>query len=880
MKNVNFKKLVPHAIAVVVFLAVTFGYLSPLLKGKALKMSDISNYQGMSKEIADFREKNGTEPLWTNSMFGGMPAYQISVLYPANLLGHVDKLLSLYLPRPADYLFLCMLGFYFLLCVLKVDSWTATVGALAYALCSYYVISLEVGHTSKAHAIAYIAPILASFILTFRGKLILGGALTALFLGLQLYCNHLQITYYTIMMLGIYGLFELYGAYKEKRMALFAKAVGVLFVGSLIGVLPNTTNLLLTYEYGKYTTRGKSELTIPSPGQEADSTNAEKNNQTGGLPRDYITQWSVGVGETFTLMIPNYKGGVSEPIAEHNKNALKKIDKKYKDQVASLYSYYGDQPFTAGPTYAGAIIVFLFFIGLMFVSGPFKWAMLVATLFSIAFSWGGNWPGLFNFAVDYIPGYNKFRSVSMMLTIANFTLPLLGLFGLYKIVTTPNFLNSKFTVFGKETSLKNLHGFIIAFAVTGGLSLLMFVAPTTFNSFVPDSDYARIDNYKNQQLAQIANDKTIPASQKADYSQQIEDSFSELTINLEQARIEIFKTDALRSGLLILVSALVLFAFFRFKFDKRIVIAVIGVLILGDLVTIDQRYLDAKSFTSKRDTKVPFQKNNAINSVLADKDPGKRTLNLSGFNQDASVSYFTSSIGGYHGAKLKRYQQLIDFRIDKEIAIIGSTLRAGNLNDSIINNMYRSLPTLNMLNTKYIIVNPNYPALANPYALGAAWFVNDVKLVANPDSEVLALNKIDPAVTAVVDKAFEAQVAGFKPVADSTATIKLVSYQANHLVYESNTAAEQLAVFSEIYYKDGWNVYVDGKPSDYVRANFVLRAMKVPAGKHKIEFKFEPTQYSQGETVALAGSILVFLALAGAAFLELRRKKEDEEPAA
>jgi hypothetical protein len=864
MKNVNFKKLVPHAIAVVVFLAVTFGYLSPLLKGKAIDMGDISNYKGMSKEIADFREKNGTEPLWTNSMFGGMPAYQISVLYPANLLGYVDKLLSLYLPRPADYLFLCMLGFYFLLCVLKVDSWTAVVGAIAYALCSYYIISLQVGHTSKAHAIAYIAPILASFILTFRGKLILGGALTALFLGLQLYCNHLQITYYTIMMLGIYGLFELYGAYKEKRMALFAKAVVVLFVGSLVGVLPNTTNLWLTYEYGKYTTRGKSELTIPSPGEAADSTKSVSN-ETGGLPRDYITQWCYGVDETFTLMIPNYKGGVSGAIG-NDKTALKDVDARLKKQIAQSSAYYGDQIYVAGPTYAGAIIIFLFVLALLFVRGPFKWAMLAATLFSITFAWGGNWPGLFNFAVDYIPGYNKFRSVSMMLTIANFTLPLLALFGLYKVLTTPGFLAQKMVIFGKETKVSNQAGFLAAFALTGGLCLLMYLTPTTFNTFLSGNEVDQFTTMADQ----------AAASNNQEYVDQIADYQS----NLENARINIFKADALRSFLFILGAAGLLFAYFKFTFDRRIVIGIIGLLVLLDLAMVDQRYLNSKSFVAKKETKVPFQKNNAINSILADKDPGKRTLNLSGFNQDASVSYFTSSIGGYHGAKLKRYQQLIEFRIMGEIDGIRKVLSSGGLNDSIINNMYRSIPTLNMLNTKYIIANPNYPALSNPYALGAAWFVNDVKLVANPDSEVLALNKIDPAVTAVVDKAFETQVAGFKPVADSTATIKLVSYQANHLVYESNTAAEQFAVFSEVYYKDGWNVYVDGKPSDYVRANFVLRAMKVPAGKHKIEFKFEPTQYSQGETVALAGSILVFLALAGAAFLELRRKKEDEEPAA
>ncbi|UPT66826.1 MAG: YfhO family protein [Sphingobacteriales bacterium JAD_PAG50586_3] len=598
----------------------------------------------------------------------------------------------------------------------------------------------------------------------------------------------------------------------------------------------------------------------------ADSTSAEKNNQTGGLPRDYITQWSVGVSETFTLLIPNYKGGETEAIGTDNKSALKDVKPAYKKQIAQSNAYYGDQPFTAGPTYAGAIIVFLFVLGLMFVSGPFKWAMLVATILSITFSWGGNWPGLFNFAVDYIPGYNKFRSVSMMLTVANFTLPLLGLFGLYKVLTTPDFLNTKMVLFGKETNFKNLHGFIVVFAVTGGLCLLMYLTPTTFNTFLSAAEVAQFTDMGNQAAASG--------------NQQYTDQILDYQDSLETARITIFKADAIRSFLFIIAAAGLLFAYFKFTFDKRIVIAAVGVLILGDIIMVDQRFLNAKSFTAKKELQVPFPKNNAINSILTDNTPGKRTLNLAGsFTQDASVSYYTSSIGGYHGAKLKRYQQLIDFRIDGEIDMIRKTLSGGGLNDSIIDAMYRGTPTLNMLNTKYIIVNPNYPALSNPYAFGPAWFVKDLQLVENPDAEILALNKIDPKQTAVVDKAFEAQMAGFKPSFDSAATIKLASYQPNHLVYESNTATDQLAVFSEIYYKNGWNVYVDGKATDYVRANFVLRAMKVHAGKHKIEFKFEPAEYKKGEGVALAGSIILFLALAGALFLELRRKKE-EEPAA
>lgn len=871
MNNFNFKKLIPHLVAIIIFLVVTFAYLNPLLKGKALKMSDISNFQGMSKELADFREANNEEALWTNSMFSGMPAFQISVAYPSNLLKYIDNLFMLYLPRPADYLFLCMLGFYFLMCVLKVDRWLGVVGAIAYALCSYYIISLEVGHTSKAHAIAYIAPILASFIITYRGKYLLGGALTALFLGLQLYCNHLQITYYTVILIGIYVVTEAIGAAKENGIPNFLKASLVVAAATLLAALPNVGNLWFSYDYGKYTTRGKSELTIPSPADIQDKAKAAKNNQTGGLPRDYITGWSYGVSETFTLLIPNYKGGESDVIYSKHKDLLKKVDNQYKNDVAGKYTYFGEQPFTAGPTYAGAIIMFLFVIGALFYKGRLKWALLIATGISIMFAWGSNFQGLSDFLIDYLPGYNKFRSVSMTMTIANFTIPALALLGLYKIINTENFLLQPFTLFGKQLGT-NQRAFIFSFVITGGLCFLMYAMPTLFNNFSSGHDVA--DSAGMVQRGEAT-----------------EEQAAEIYSYVEDIRIAIFKADALRSGLLILVSAIALFLFFRLKYDRRILISILGILIVFDLATIDMRFMDKESFTSKKEAKIPFPKNKAIISILEDKDPDFRTLNLTAntFN-DASTSYYVKSIGGYHGAKLKRYQQLIEFRISEEMGIIGNgfnqineamksarnNAEADSIYRMIINKTLYSIPTLNMLNTKYIIVNPNSQAMLNPFAYGNAWFVKDVQMVANPDSEILALNKINPKVTAAIDKQYEAEVGGFKPVYDSNASIKLTSYKANALAYESNAATEQLAVFSEIYYKDGWNAYVDGKVVPHFRADFVLRAMKVPAGKHKIEFKFEPAPYATGEKVAFAGSILLYLIIAGAIFMEVRKKQTAE----
>ena len=873
MNNFDFKKLIPHLIAIAVFLVVTFAYLNPLLKGKTIKMSDISNYQGMSKELVDFREANGEEALWTNSMFSGMPAFQISVAYPSNLLKYIDQFFMLYLPRPADYLFLCMLGFYFLMCVLKVDRWLAVVGAIGYALCSYYVISLEVGHTSKAHAIAYIAPVLASFIITYRGKYLLGGALTALFLGLQLYCNHLQITYYTAIFIVIYVLVEAIGAAKEKTMGNFLKASVVVGAAAIIATLPNVGNLWFSYDYGKYTTRGKSELTIPSPADIQDKEKAAKNNQTGGLPRDYITGWSYGVAETFTLLIPNFKGGESDVIYSKHKDQLKKVEAPYKNAVAGKYTYFGEQPFTAGPTYAGAIIIFLFVLGVLFYKGKIKWALLLATIISIMFAWGSNFQALSDFLIDYLPGYNKFRSVSMNMTIANFCIPALGLLGLYKIISTENFLQQPFTLFNKQFGT-NQRGFIFAFAITGGLCFLMYIMPTLFNNF--SSNHDLIDTQTMIQRGEAT-----------------EEQAGEIYGYVEDIRITIFKADALRSGLLILAAAIAIFLFFRMKFDRRILISILGILILFDLVSIDMRFLDKSSFTSKKEAKIPFPKDKAISSILEDKDLNARTLNLAlaanTFN-DASTSYYVKSIGGYHGAKLKRYQQLIEFRINTEMQLFingyNKTIEAARAAttqaeaDSLyrlnINKALSGLRTLNMLNTKYIILNPNSPAMQNPFALGNAWFVRDIQIVANPDSEIVALDKINPKITAAIDKRYEAELGGFKPVFDSNATIKLTSYKPNALAYESNATSEQLAVFSEIYYKDGWNAYVDGKVVPHFRTNFVLRAMKEPAGKHTIEFKFEPAPYATSEKVAFAGSILLYLIIGGAIFMELRKNKTAE----
>lgn len=856
--NDKLKQLWPHLVVVAVFITVTFAYLSPLLKGKTLVLGDISNFKGMAQEMTEWKDKTGEHILWTNSMFGGMPTYQISAANNTNLLSYVDKAFSLFLPRPADYLVLSMLGFYLLMCVLKVDKWWGAIAAIAYTFGSYFIISILTGHTSKVHAMAYIAPIIASVILTYRGKYLLGGALTMLFLSLQLYCNHFQITYYTIIFCFILAVALAWENIKNQQLSTFIRASVVSVAAGLLALLPNATQLWLTYDYGKYTTRGKSELTIPSPSDGADAEAAKKNNQTGGLPRDYITAWSNGVGETFMLLIPNFKGGESAAIANVDKKALKEVDSGYRQQIGGSSAYFGEQPFSGGPTYAGAIVIFFFVLGLFFVKGPLKWAILVGTLISIMFSWGSNFNGLTNFLIDNLPGYNKFRSVSMNIVVANVLIPVLGLWAIFEMVKIPDFLNQPFSLLGKETKLKNLHMFILAFVLTGGLSLAMYAAPKAFNTFITQTEQTQLDEMAEKQPDQA-------------------DAIANYIDNLETARIALFKPDALRSGLLVLVAAVVLFLFFKLKFDTRILAVILGVLIVGDLFMLDQRYIDKKNFISKEKDKVPFPKTTAFTSLENDKDPNFRSLNLaaSTFN-DASLSFYNKSIGGYHGAKLKRYQQLIEFRLQKEIGFITTTLRAGGITDSVLKAMFNGVPTLNMLNTKYLVVNPDAPALRNPAAFGNAWFVNEIKWVANPDSEIVALNTINPRTTAAIDKVFEADLKGFNPVADSTASIKLTSYSPVELQYETNAAKDQLAVFSEIYYKNGWNAYLDGKLVPHQRANFVLRAMQIPAGNHKVVFKFEPEDYAKGQKISLAGSGLLLLLVALALFLSFRKNKEEK----
>lgn len=807
------KKALPYVAALVLFIVIGFSFLSPVLQGKKLKQHDITVYKGASKEIQDFRAEYDSEPLWTNSMFGGMPAYQISTLYPNNWIKPIGKVMQLGLPHPVNILFLYFLGFFILLIILKVDPWLSIVGAIAFAFSTYFIIIIAAGHNTKAFALAYMAPVIGGILLTYRGKYLLGGILTAFFAALEISANHLQITYYLLILILVLGLFIFFDHLKNKTLPQFGKATAVLIVAAILAVLPNITNLLVTMEYSAQSMRGKSELKV------------DENNQTSGLDKDYATQWSYGIAESWSLLIPNAKGGASAALAS-NEKAMDQIDPQYRQVIAQNYisGYWGNQPFMAGPTYAGAIIIFLFLLGLLIVKGNLKWGLLLATILSLALAWGKNFMPLTDLFMDFVPLYNKFRAVSMILIIAEFTIPLLAILALWELVKNP------------KNILKHRNAIGIAFLFSGGLSLIFYLVPSIFSFY---SDLEKAQFFGGQSNPQL---DTILA-------------------NIERARIYIFTADAWRSFLLITASLGLITAFAYQKLSKNLFIALIGFLILLDLFSVNKRYVNKDNFERARLVDKPYQASQADKFILKDKNLDYRVLNLNNPFNDASVSYFHKSIGGYHSAKLGRYQDLIDHVLLAEIDKISSSLKNQPTEQSI-NKTLSEVTVLNMLNTKYVIYNPANAPLYNASANGAAWFAKTISWVDNANAELEAVKTFNSKNTVIIDKRFKNLVGNIALKNDSSALV-MESYLANHLVYNSYSQSEKIAVFSEIYYDKGWNAYLDGKKVDYFRANYTLRAMKIPAGSHKIEFKFEPKTYQTGENIALFGSILLLLVLLG-----------------
>lgn len=820
MKNTDIRKFIPYIGAIIIFLIITFAYFTPLLEGKKILQSDIVNFQGMSKEIVDFRAKTGQEPLWTNAMFGGMPAYQVSTVYKGNQLGFLDKVMTLGLPHPANLVFLYFVGFFILLLAMGVNPWLSVIGAAGYALSSYFFIIIEAGHNSKAHAIAYMAPVIAGMILTFKRKYLWGGLLTAVFLSLEVKANHPQITYYLAMIAVILGIVKLIHAVRFKELVSFFKAAGILVIAALFALLTNITSLWATWEYGKYTIRGKSELTT------------EKHNRTSGLDKDYATQWSYGIGETMTLLIPDFYGGSSNiRVSDKSKIVEAMRSNGVPDESIRQFTgqplpfiYWGSQPFTSGPVYVGAIFIFLFFLGLIVVKGPIRWWLLTATLLSIVLAWGHNLMPVTEFFMHYLPGYNKFRAVTMILVIAEFAIPLLGILALKEIFD------------GNSDRKKTFNALKTAFAISAGICLVFIVMPGVFLNFSGARDAMYQQNY-----------------QLPDWLMQ----------GIRDERLRLVRLDALRSFIFITLSAGLIWTVVFGKLKKEYAFVILLLLVIADMFPVNKRYFGNESFTSKSRVENPYEQSAADAEIMKDQTPGYRVLNFTvdPFN-DASTSYFHKSIGGYHGAKLRRYQELIEHHIQKEMQIF-----AGSMSTD-------SMPVINMLNTKYFIL-PGRDRSPMPYtnvnALGSAWIVDAYKVVDNADAEINALENLRPDSLAIVDRQFSGFLENFTPVSDTNARVAMTSYAANALEYQYTSSTPSLVVFSEIYYPKGWQAFIDGQPAAHFRANYVLRAMVVPAGDHKITFRFEPSVYSTGETISTATSILLIILVLAMAATEIRK---------
>ena len=824
-----FKKLLPDVIVVVLFAIISFAYFFPAVtEGRILAQHDAVAGIGSGQESKEYMEKTGERTRWTNSIFGGMPTYQMSPSYDSTrTLSFLQNIYHLFLPTYVWYVFSMLLGFYILLRAFNFKVWMSALGAIIWAFSSYFFIIIAAGHIWKLVTLAYIPPTIAGLVLTYRGKYLAGGVVTALFVAFQIAANHPQMSYYFLFVMAFMAIAYGVTAYKEHKMPDFIKASGVLVLAGIIGVCVNLSNLYHTYEYSKESMRGKSELVKQNSA-----------NQTGsGLERDYITQWSYGIGETFSLLVPNVKGGASVPLAA-NTDAMDKANPMYRGIYSQLGQYWGEQPGTSGPVYVGAFVMFLFVLGCFIVKGPMKWALLGGTLFSIVLSWGKNFMGPTDFFIDFVPMYNKFRAVSSILVIAEFTIPLLAVMALKEVIDRPSLL--------KEQA----KACYISLGLTGGLSFLFAVAPHVFFS----------SYFSSMELNALQS--AFP-----------QDQLAPLLLNLEEIRTAIFTSDAWRSFIIIIIGVALLIGYTTDRLKANVTVGLIALLCLVDMWDVNKRYLYDEQFVAKGTEMQPFMKPSATDQeILKDKTLDYRVLNLSvnTFNEN-NTAYWHKSIGGYHAAKLRRYQEMIDMHIQGEMSDIFKKLPAagGDMQQIDAN----AFPVLNMLNTRYFILplqGGQTAPVFNPYALGNAWFVDEVKMVNNANEEIDALHGVNPMHVAVVDKRFAAEVKQSGDAADSTRSIKLTDYQPNALKYEVNSAKGGVVVFSEIYYP-GWISLIDGKEVAHGRADYILRAMNVPAGKHVIEFKFDPKSLHTTETIAYIS--LSLLVLSTLALVLLRRKK-------
>lgn len=804
MKQIQ--KFYPHLVAVIGFIIVSLFYFYPVLQGKKILQSDIVQYTAMAKEQNDFRAKENAEPYWTNSAFGGMPTYQLGAKYPNDFIGHLDDALR-FLPRPADYLFLYFFGFYILLLVLKIDPLKAFFGALGFGLSTYLIVILGVGHNAKAHAIAYMPLVVSGVILVFKKRYILGGLLTMVATALEINANHFQMTYYLLFLLLFVGIYYAYKLIKAKDFKTLIR-IKLVFLGAVIlAVGANATSLLATKEYAEFSTRSKSELTFTPEGTKKTSNSA--------LDREYITEYSYGIAESFNLIAPRLFGGgngeaLNEDSSVYNFMLQYGATPDEAMQFTESYglTYWGQQPIVEAPAYIGIVIFFLFVLGMYHDKRKLKYAFLAGAVLSLVLSWGKNLPSVTDFFIDYVPMYDKFRAVSSIQVILELCLPVMAFMGLHAFFTTDK--DKQWASLWKAT------------ATVFGLLALLFISRDAFE----------FSGQMDSQLLQM-------------FSQGEDKSFGFSFLDaLKQDRKSLYAADLLRSGFFVALVFALLFMYVKNKLQTNTAIILVGLLMVFDLFFVDKKYVNKDSFVSARKVDMPFEMSQADSQILQDTTV-YRVLDVEGF-LTGKASYFHKSIGGYSAVRPKRMQELFDYQISKN-----------------------NIEILNMLNVKYIFQTDEkgqeFP-VQNPDANGNAWFVKQVQFVPNADAEMKALNKFDSKNVAIVNKEFTRLAQTNSIQLDSLAKIKLMQYKPNHLIYKSSNANDGIAVFSEIYYKDGWNAYIDTKKVDYFKADYTLRAMKIPAGNHTIEFKFEPQVVKTGSTIALISSLLMLVLIGGGVY--------------
>jgi membrane protein len=830
----TWKKFLPDVVVIAVFAIISFAYFFvPITQGKILYQHDASAGVGAAQEMTEYQNRTGETTRWTNSIFGGMPTYQMSPSYQStDGLSQVMNAYHLWLPDNVWFLFAYLLGFYILLRAFDFRQSLAALGSVMWAFSSYFLIIIAAGHLWKVMALAYLPPMIAGVVLAYRGRYLSGFIVTALFTAFEIKANHVQMTYYYLFIILFMVIAYLVKSIREKQLAIFLKATGVLAAAALIGIAINLSSLYHTWQYQKESMRGKSELVKKDAANQTSS----------GLDRDYITQWSYGIDETLTLLVPDAKGGASVPLSK-NATAMAKADPQIQSMIPQLYDafpqYFGTQPGTSGPVYVGAFVLFLFILGLFIVKGPMKWALLAATVLSVLLAWGHNFMGFTNFFLDYIPMYAKFRTVASILVIAEFTIPLLAALALKKIVDEPDVLS------------KQMKFAYISLALTAGVAALIALFPDMMGPFVSEQERQMIGSIQGMDGGTA---RTILA-------------------NISDMRAAMVSSDAWRSVIIILIGFALLFAYKLKKLRADYMIAALLVLCLVDMWQVDKRYLNDEMFVPKSERDMPQQPTATDIEINKDKSLDYRVLNFASntFNEN-ETSYFHKSIGGYHPAKLRRYQEMVDAYIVPEMQKAMQAIAAKGGNMQQVDGV-KLFPVLNMLNTKYFIFPLQGGAtipLKNIYAQGNGWFVDKIDYVADANAEYAEVGKIDVRHEAVADKQFEA-VLGQAKANDSTATVKLDKYEPNNLQYTVNSKNGGIVVFSEIYYP-GWKATVDGQSVELGRVNYILRAVNVKPGKHIVVLDFHPTSISTTETIAYISIVILLLAIAGAGYMEWKKK--------